>query len=387
MDKPWNSSSFRLASITALAAIASLALAECPSYGCGLSPLDIATAKDSLEALVAEGDTDKTTMTLCGNKGGPPEKQINQDRAILYSPYIIEGSNVQVQLLGVFDGHGSKGELTSQHAAIEVPRLLAEKLAIISFSEEEEKVPEAIKETFIEVDKTDPSLGEGGCTASIILRIGDKLYVGNAGDSASFISAVVDDKDLLVYISREDKPDLPGERARIQQMGGYVYVPRDPNEDVPRAYMVDEDGYLSYGLAMSRSLGDWGVKGVIPDPIVDVLNISDIIQNVLTLYSEFCGWDDHDEEDTTEESEENTCKVVDPSEIRLVAVSATDGMMDYLSPAYISSVLADAFRVEGNLHPHTAAEKLILEAANGWDTDYDGDYRDDIAVSAVEVFL
>ena len=62
-------------------------------------------------------------------------------------------------------------------------------------------------------------------------------------------------------------------------------------------------------------------------------------------------------------------------------------MMDYLSPAYISSVLADAFRVEGNLHPHTAAEKLILEAANGWDTDYDGDYRDDIAVSAVEVFL
>ena len=66
----------------------------------------------------------------------------------------------------------------------------------------------------------------------------------------------------IVYQSREDKPDLPEEKARIVAAGGYVHIPPNDNGDVPRAYHIDENGQARYGLAMSRSLGDWKVKGV-----------------------------------------------------------------------------------------------------------------------------
>jgi hypothetical protein len=66
----------------------------------------------------------------------------------------------------------------------------------------------------------------------------------------------------IVFQSREDKPDLPDERARIMAAGGYVHIPQNPNEGIPRAYYIDENRQGQYGLAMSRSLGDWKVQGV-----------------------------------------------------------------------------------------------------------------------------
>jgi hypothetical protein len=41
----------------------------------------------------------------------------------------------------------------------------------------------------------------------------------------------------------------------------------------------DRDSGAPTGLAMSRSIGDWeaGKLGVIPDPIVDVLDLKDVV--------------------------------------------------------------------------------------------------------------
>jgi hypothetical protein len=66
----------------------------------------------------------------------------------------------------------------------------------------------------------------------------------------------------IVYQSREDKPDIPEEKKRIVAAGGYVNIPLGDNGDVPRVYHINEDGLAQYGLAMSRSLGDWGLQGV-----------------------------------------------------------------------------------------------------------------------------
>ena len=66
----------------------------------------------------------------------------------------------------------------------------------------------------------------------------------------------------IAYQSREDKPDIPEEKARIVAAGGYVNIPLGDNGDVPRVYHIDKDGSARYGLAMSRSLGDWGLQGV-----------------------------------------------------------------------------------------------------------------------------
>jgi hypothetical protein len=200
--------------------------AECHARGCSLTAVDILydeSAKEALSvlrqiearaeantsfnsdlrenalsALQPAGDDSKTAMTLRGYKGGEVEDQVNQDRAMVVSPFILFPDDslskskqpnqpvVVAQLLGVFDGHGGGGEKTSQYALENVPSLLAAKLASIVGGGEsggnESKVVEALKQTFDEVDKNDPSLGTAGCTATVVLRLGQKLFVANAGD-------------------------------------------------------------------------------------------------------------------------------------------------------------------------------------------------------------
>lgn len=184
--------------------------AECPNYGCVLTAADILydestqgalsilrrsetenERQEALSALSAAGDESKTTLTLRGYKGGKVEDQINQDRAFVVSPFKIASDSFDpkpvAQLLGVFDGHGTGGEKTSQYAVDHVSSLLAAKLAAIADQEKGDSyddlsVVKALKETFDELDKNDPSLGAAGCTATVILRLGQKLFVANAGD-------------------------------------------------------------------------------------------------------------------------------------------------------------------------------------------------------------
>jgi len=62
--------------------------------------------------------------------------------------------------------------------------------------------------------------------------------------------------------------------------------------------------------------------------------------------------------------------------------------MDYLTPDDIGKSLATAFfDLNSNLHPHSAAEKLIVEAAKGWEGEFRGGYRDDIAIASFVVPL
>jgi len=360
--------------------------------------------ENALSALQPAGDDSKTTMTLRGYKGGEVEDQINQDRAVVVSPLNIlpdsSKSKPVAQLLGVFDGHGRGGEKTSQYAVEHVPSLLAAKLTSIILESEnnqggqrnvdnELEIIEALKQTFDEVDKNDPSRGSAGCTATVVLRLEHKLFVANAGDSVSFVgvyfggqslSTPVRDNVQIVYQSREDKPDLPEEKARIIAAGGYVDIPLDENHDVPRA--LDEN--RRYGLAMSRSLGDWKVLGVIAEPIVDVLDLSEIVQKALGSYTESCSNNVNNKENTNEKN--RYCDFVDNSDIHIFATSISDGMMDYLSPNDIGKTLATSFfDQDSNLHPHSAAEKLVIDAAKGWEDEFRGEYRDDIAIASFVV--
>lgn len=415
-------------------------------YGCSMQAVDIAAEgpqfdalavlrqgkgipslakrqKEALSLLQRSGSATSVTLTLRGYKGDNPDKQqVNQDRAMLIRPYRIfpqeeqkeSGSNdasvLPAQLLGVFDGHGNGGEKTSQHALEQVPKLLTSKLSIIAgddvrkLLDEEEAVINALKEVFLEVDMTDPTEGEAGCTASIVLQLGPKIYVANAGDSVSFIGVFLgiqnyqttttgdvkksppQDQVRIVYRTREDKPDLPEERARILAAGGYVHIPPNPDDDVPRAYHVDEEGRMFWGLAMSRSIGDWKIQGVIAEPIVDVLDVGDIIETALAGHAETCVANDKSKDENNSEGV-RYCDAIDPSNVHVFAVSATDGMMDELPPNFIGSVLGRSFfDTDITVHPLTAAERLILESAKGWDRLYNGSYRDDIAVSAATIF-
>ena len=131
-------------------------------------------------------------------------------------------------LLGVFDGHANRGELVSEYTVQHIPELLAKRLKGLpdeSVSRQNATV-QALRETFIEMDKAVPAHPSGGCTASVIMKQDDKVYIANAGDSRSFVVVYRPSTNVskVVYISREDKPSLPEEKARVESMGGQVSI-------------------------------------------------------------------------------------------------------------------------------------------------------------------
>ncbi|KAL7579486.1 hypothetical protein ACA910_007866 [Epithemia clementina (nom. ined.)] len=408
----------------------------CPFFGCPLFPADVHYNTDAVKAIlkrmrtipaeqvdenILKGDPqskgwnrrDAVSLTLIGYKGGPLLHQINQDRAIVVSPFLVS-SSVETSfgqntgsasetgsgavatsatnrpptkedriLLGVFDGHGARGELVSEFTVQNLPSFLARKLAHLPTLAEDRKVAtiQALHDTFVELDELAPADPSGGSTATAILRQDDSIYIANAGDSRSFVVAYRPStrKVQILYISREDKPDLPDERARVEAMGGQVYIPKRGTSRV--VYQDPMTGTPS-GLAMSRSIGDWAAAklGVIPDPIVDVLDISDLVQTVLRneVVEQCYVVDEHGEVDR------NACNdrlagLVD--DVHIFGVAATDGMMDYLSPQDVAKVLASSLFDRGASHPVSACELLIFSAANSWQQDKQGRYRDDISIA------
>jgi serine/threonine protein phosphatase PrpC len=389
---------------------------DCPSYGCPLLPQDIfydefvqrallqirsqpkSEAREKHEPLArleSSGNQDMATLTLIGYKGGPEE--INQDRAFVVSPYFLTQTDDTCaaaddlstrRLLGVFDGHSKLGEHVSQHSVSELPKRLAAKLEVIhqtaglSEGMDIELTKRALIDSFVELDKTAPASISGGCTASVILQNGPKLYIANAGDSRSFIAVYRKSsrKTEIIYISREDKPHLPDERKRIEAMGGQVYVPSRPGA-TSRVLYIDPVTRNQYGLAMSRSIGDWdaGKLGVIPDPLVDVIDIPELIQTQMTKVAQCIVFD------TLGEMTSEPCDKLQNDDVHIFAVSATDGMMDFVDAQTIASELAPSLFDEDGVHPLSACEKLISMAAMGWQRSKEGRYRDDIALSVSKI--
>ena len=385
---------------------------KCPPYGCPLLPRDLyfdeeaqkalkvirtintpAASFDSsdadndlnssqaLELLKNSGREDQATLTLIGYKGGKLNEQINQDRAFVISPYYVkdaEGKNdftSSKRLLGVFDGHARLGELVSEYSVSTLPKLLSDKLEKILADSKAQisqvDIQNALIETFVEVDKTAPAEKSGGCTASIVLQLGKHAYVANAGDSRSFIATF--DKATsnveIAYVTREDKPHLPEERNRVESMGGQVYVP--PPERVQmgassRVLYIDPDTGGTNGLAMSRSIGDWaaGAKGVIPNPTVAVIDIEQ-----LTRGNEECAADT--------DASKASCH----GKLEVFAVSATDGLLDFMDINEIATSVAMSLYADDAPHPLSACENLITTAASAWWQAKNGKYRDDIAIA------
>lgn len=120
------------------------------------------------------------------------------------------------------------------------------------------------------------------------------------------------------------------------------------------------------------------------EPIVDVLDLSAIVQKALTSHAESCSNDTNEPEDANQKN--GYCGLKDRNDIHIFATSISDGMMDYLSPENVGKTLATAFfDKDSNLHPHSAAESLIIDAARGWEEEFRGGYRDDIAIASFVV--
>ena len=333
-------------------------------------------AREGLQILDSSGRKETGTLTLIGYKGGPMESQINQDRAICVVPYHMgevstekirrmvgrsrqTDGPIQQRLIGVFDGHANLGEVVSEFVVSELPKVLLKKLQ--GLERTTEQISTALIETFVELDKKAPAEISGGCTASVVLQDGPKVYFANAGDSRSFLvvyrakTSTID----IAYITREDKPDLKEERERVERCGGEVYLPL---RGTSRVLYTDPVTGIQSGLAMSRSIGDWevGQYGVIPDPIVHVVDIPELVQSELAKQ----GGDD---------------------DVHIFAVSATDGIMDFISAEAIAHALGLSMYGEEGPHLLTTLEQLIYVAAQRWEQSKQGRYRDDISLAVCQI--
>lgn len=274
------------------------------------------------------------TLAGCGTGG-------NQDRALLCYPW--KGA----LLLGVMDGHDDDGEAIAERVKSELPRRLAEKWKNrkVDMDDDDIIIVRALKETFCEMHESLPTASVGGCAASCILKCNTKLYVANCGDCLSMICAVKAGSAPaeIVFETRRDIPELPEERERIERVGGAVVSGRV-------AYR-DGEGRTRPGLAMSRSIGDSDMIGVIAEPIVHVLDVRQLV---------------HEED-------------------QIICISATDGLADCIPPPELAESLASAFHGKDGDSLTAAVQDLLLRAAQVWKTKTGGLYRDDITIVACRI--
>ena len=375
-------------------------------YGCVIQPpeldsdirIDVKEMKEWIDRDSDSGNNNLFPMHYGDkNKGAMSQKGLdhvqNQDRGIIIAPFhivpststtAIVGDNKNF-LIGIFDGHGDAGHDVAQYLQNKIPARISNQIYLNTKKQQQQQqqqnihnpqygtddeIKEILKSIFVDIDQELPAdIGfEGGSTASIILRLGDKVYFSNVGDSLSFLAmyqyANINDgetkkspnesKTTILHHNRFDKAYIQEEKDRIEKLGGQVYIPDHPMNARVLAY--DETRKEMVSLGMSRAVGDWyhGKVGVIAEPIVDVIDLKSIHSN-------------HGAD----------------NKYGLFVVSSSDGLYDHRKKEFVANHLGTCFFEEDDCHVVVDSVNLIDLATskrlNG--------YHDDITVVTMKVEL
>lgn len=294
-------------------------------------------------------DPDGVTLTRKGNKFAASGVKHNQDRAIM----ITFGETDF--WIGLFDGHGYHGHITSQYCSLSFSEQLIQQHSQMQ-SNEDVSPADIVKTIFNTIQISMPVIPEAGTTGISMWKRDNHLCISNVGDSKAFVVSF-DRKNptssvQIIYETKPHKPDLPQERARIESMGGTVLDAPMPGESARLLIPNLQDPDLSMALAMSRSLGDQdGTKyGLSSEPTTDVIDLQSLDKS-------------HD----------------------YFAVAASDGLLDHVRVEKVAIDFAVALVSNNNLL--LTAEKLIYESSHGWAMLPIGGYRDDISVSMHRIRL
>jgi serine/threonine protein phosphatase PrpC len=184
-------------------------------------------------------------------KGLKPEAP-NQDS---FSVMQVDGI---FSMYGVYDGHGAKGHDISDYVKDMLPKLI---LGDRRFGTSD--MPTMLFDKYREmqelISKTEQQKSMGammaGTTCTVVVHdLGqNKITVSHVADSTAVLARYTDasHKEIkAIQLTRDHKPDLPDERARIEAAGGRVVFDGYTNH---RVYAKN----ARYpGLNMSRCLGD-----------------------------------------------------------------------------------------------------------------------------------
>ena len=278
--------------------------------------------------------------TRAGNEASKQRKK-NQDT------YFMEdclGGNPHLTMFGVFDGHGETGHTCSHFVRDCVLEHIGDKNKVLSDGNQEKIVSfieSALRKSASRLKnniKIDTAYS--GCTGTLCLINSKerKLYCFNVGDSKIILGRGKQRVADVVELTFDHSPFLPGETERIERCGGRVLEANG----IGRVYLKDEK---SPGLAMTRSFGD------------DVASTVGVTSDPDHVVRSFAGED------------------------RFI-ILGSDGIFDFLSYNFISSVVSEMMRKGRD--PQVISERLVYDAVKKWKTGKN-EYVDD--VTAVVVYL
>lgn len=202
------------------------------------------------KAVLKTGAVDEAALGLgyaCHK--GLKRSQPNQDS------WFVARVDERYCLYGITDGHGKKGHDISQFVKEQLPKLIVQD-ARFGGTEMEQLCKDVFHKIqamlALATDMSELDARRSGTTTTIAVHDKDegRLWVAHVGDSeVCLIRRDSDDHVEALPLTREHKPELEDERARIEQAGGRVFFD---------GHCHRVSAVLSVGscMNMSRSHGD-----------------------------------------------------------------------------------------------------------------------------------
>lgn len=165
-------------------------------------------------------------------------------------------------LYGVADGHGPFGHLVSFRVVQALPHFLTRSP---NFGKDWAL---ALKEAFLATQKDledfcaamGVNIEASGAAASVLVLHEQTAHVAFVGDARIMLGSWNRRDSRMVFCSKDHKPDLPEERARLEAAGSEV------REIDPGNHRIYRPGSDFPGLTMSRAFGDTACAGVLREP-------------------------------------------------------------------------------------------------------------------------
>jgi len=242
----------------------------------------VSFANKTMQQIGDKIDPSAHGMGFTCRKGLKPESP-NQDA---WSVLKVDGS---FAIYGVFDGHGQKGHDVSSFVKENLPKLIVRDNRFKT-----DEMAAMLKDCFKKIQnliitadrskKFNAQLSGTTCTVAIHDLEKKTLTIGHVADSTCVLGRIDKSTNQTkgIVMTRDHKPDLKDERARIEKNGGRVVY------DGYRNHRVYVKNGRYPGLNMSRCLGDLvghAEAGLSCEPEVIVYNIGDDDQ-VLLLCSD-----------------------------------------------------------------------------------------------------
>ena len=263
------------------------------------------------------------------------------------------GSLKTATYFSVFDGHGINGAKASRFVKQWLPQHLS-----IAEGIKNGDLTKGIRDAFVrmnkDMSKQDIDFGLSGTTACGVIMNQEKMLIMNVGDSRAIVGYIdpakeVDPDEGVPYrvqeLTRDHKPTLPTEQARIEANGGEVKPIEWEGQQFgpPRVWIAGEQ---APGLCMSRSLGDEVGQevGVVPDP------------------------------DTTLK------KIEFPEDEEMHMVIASDGIWEFIENEYVIDMVRKA-----NNDVKEACKDIIYASRDTW-IEKEGDCVDDCSAIVVRMY-